>query len=205
MSLTVTIAFWNRKRNARASPQAEYLRECPIDWDVLILAEVTTRAFREFKSIVQPTTAVHALDLVDVVDMKDPHGIAILGRHGFAVVDGHVGETGGDPALRPRAERMLYARLSSSPELTVAGWHAPYAAGRTALEKQQNPKRKQAAYQQLARWLDQQRGPVALGMDGNNLVRLADNRGGGAHGVPGSRRRVGRRAAVPRSRTCTRP
>jgi hypothetical protein len=87
----------------------------------------------------------------------------------------HLIETGHGDALRPRVprpERWISVRAEGADRpVTVAGFQAPYAAGRNLPDTAQNRMTKREAYRQLTTWAiaEQRAGRgVLIGMDGNN-------------------------------------
>lgn len=168
--MNLTVAFWNRWRLGNAERQSEYLANGQVEWDVLLLAEMTPRAFEALCQRLEPTSAVFALDIVNVNDMKQPHGVAIITRHGRSLSNVRLlPADDSDPETAPRPERFIAADVDGVPvPLTVAAWHAPYAAGRSKAQRLANRRRKQRGYQQVNAWLTEQAQSLVVGMDGNN-------------------------------------
>jgi len=162
----VTIAWWNRKWNGGADRQVRFLEQFE-DWDVLALAEVTRSAYERFR--VFADASYFTLDDVHVSDRRYPHGIAILARRGWTVSDAAPFSCSGDDDLVCRPERGVAATIARGHARTrLIGWQAPYAAGRTSLEKRRNPLIKRHGYEHLLQRLDAEPRPVIVAMDGNN-------------------------------------
>lgn len=135
-------------------------------WDLAVLLEVTPQFWTALQ---QEVHGVYALDLVPVQDMQRPHGVALLARNGWSLSAPHAPPIPeGDLESRPRAERWLTATAHRDGEqVTLVGFHAPYAAGRDRAEKLRNRARKRRAYEALTAWVSA-RPRVVVGMDGNN-------------------------------------
>ena len=59
--------------------QSEYLANGQVEWDVLLLAEMTLRAFEAFCQRLEPTSAAFALDIVNVPSAATPAGLRRTG------------------------------------------------------------------------------------------------------------------------------
>lgn len=165
----ITVAFWNRRRLGNRDAQVDYLQRCAVSWDVLLLAEMSGVAFRDFSTRLGASGV--AADLGVVTDRRYPNGVAVLGRGDVEVLGGGSPVLHGEPGddLAPRVERSLAVSIRvGAQELTAVVWHAPYAAGRNRCETGRNSAAKQRAYVEMAEWLAAQRPPLVLGMDGNN-------------------------------------
>lgn len=164
----LTVAFWNRRRNGNRDAQVDYLQRCAVPWDVLMLAEMSRVAFRDFRRRLNADGVSANLDAV--TDRRYPNGVAVLARNGVALGEPApvlVGEPDDDTS--PRTERSLFVSIEAAvSHLTAAAWHAPYAAGRNRRESERNRATKGRAYAEMSTWLAQQPGPLVLGMDGNN-------------------------------------
>lgn len=165
MAKTVTVAFWNRNRQGNRDRQVAYLESCAVPWDVLLLAEMTGIAFRDFRDRLGCEGRQAPLGGVD--DRRYPHGVAVLARNGWQLGDA-TEILGGYPAddIAPRSERSVAVPLlGGSDPVTLAVWHAPAAA---EPPRERGRRRKQRAYQDMDTWLRSQPQEVVLGVDGNN-------------------------------------
>jgi len=79
---------------------------CAVPWDVLLLAEMTGIAFRNFRDELDAVGV--SAHLSGVADRRYPHGVAVLVRHGLTL-GGAEPILGGYPSddLAPREERSL--------------------------------------------------------------------------------------------------
>ncbi len=128
-----------------------------VSWDVVALQEVTLRAWGTITESGIADSGFYTLDGFGIEPLgKYPHGVALLARNGFGLSEPKL-----IPGL-PKAERALVATtLLDDTPLTVAGWHAPNAAGEGRMTKRQG-------YLSILSWLDSVGGPVVLGFDGNH-------------------------------------
>ncbi len=119
--------------------------------------EVTPRAWEVISESGVAETSFYALDGFGIEPVgKYPHGVALLARNGFGLTEPRL-----VPGL-PKAERALTATtLVDDSPVTVAGWHAPNAAG-------EGPMTKRQGYLGITDWLNTVGGPVVLGFDGNH-------------------------------------
>ena len=162
--MELTIAFWNRWWRGNRDRQVDYLTTTSVEWDVLLLAELTGIAYRDFAHRLGASSSAYARDLVDVTDMRYPNAVGVIARHGIElrrprlVFDGRTPGEG-----QPRPERCLAVDVAGAdPSLTLVAWHAPYAGSAS------DTLRKHRAYRHMTTWLGSQRAPIVLGMDGNN-------------------------------------
>ena len=160
-----TVVSWNVQRIGAAGPKADYL--LAQEWDLAVLMEVTPKLWSQLR--IASGVGSYALDLIEVKDMRYPHGIALLARNGWELRDPWLPPTPDlDAESRPRPERWMAAMaVHGAGALTLAGFHAPYAAGRDNAEKTRNRARKRRAYEAVTEWLSGQP-TVVVGMDGNN-------------------------------------
>lgn len=162
-----TVASWNVQRIGKPDPKAQFLFSQ--NWDLAVLMEVNPKLWAVLQAASDEAAGLFALDLTHVSDMRYPHGIALLARNGWELSQPYLPPTPeGNEDSRPRPERWMAATaVRGSDSLTIAGFHAPYAAGSTTAEKTRNRARKRRAYEALTDWLTHQ--PTAVvGMDGNN-------------------------------------
>lgn len=155
--MMMRFATWNINRPGieRTHRLLRFLTDA--HWDVVALQEVTPRAWEVISESGVADTSLYTLDGFDIEPLgKYPHGVALLARNGFGL---------SEPKLIPRlpkAERALVATtLLDDTPVTVAGWHAPNAAGEGRMTKRQG-------YLSILEWLDKVGGPVILGFDGNH-------------------------------------
>jgi exonuclease III len=150
-------ATWNLNRPGaeRARRQVSFLSN--VDWDIVVLQEVTQRAWNIITGGSLAEDSFYALEGFGVTPSgKYPHGVALLTRNGF-----HLSKPRLIPGL-PKAERALTAEIIVENELvTVAGWHAPNAAGEGVTTKMQG-------YRGIVNWLDNISGPTVFGFDSNH-------------------------------------
>ena len=113
--MNLTVAFWNRWRLGNAARQSEYLANGQVEWDVLLLAEMTPRAFETICHRLEPTSAAFALHMVNANDMKQPHGVAIITRLGRSLSNVRLlPADDSDPETAPRPERFIAATVNST-------------------------------------------------------------------------------------------
>lgn len=163
-----TVVSWNVQRIGARTPKIEFLLDRV--WDIAVLMEVTPKLWDELTSAIGAgATGAYALALTEVIDMKHPHGIVLLARNGWELHDPWLPPTPDSGAeSRPRPERWMAASaVHPAGSVVVAGFHAPYAAGRDDAERTRNRARKRQAYEALTEWLSRQP-TVVVGMDGNN-------------------------------------
>lgn len=162
-SQVIRVASWNIRRIGNVERKLTFI--FAQQWDMAVLLEVTPAMWA---AVQNQASGVYALNLIGAEDMKNPHGVALVARPPWFL------EAPFLPGARmfgegdPRPERWLTATASSATyRLTLVGFHAPYAAGRTTEEKRDNRRRKRRSYEALTTWLTGQR-QVIVGMDGNN-------------------------------------
>lgn len=196
MAGKLVVAFWNRRKEANAEAQVEWLRhrDCCRPWDVLILAEVKSRSLSTFGELGAHVWAWPAVE--DVSQGPNAHGVVIVSRYQLTNLDrptppavapasvapdlaSYVSQRGHRVEPRPLLpERWLAADVSvpGGPPVRVAGFHAPYAAGSTLEQTVVNRLAKRQAYQQVAAWAAEQPSdvPLVIGMDGNNWYDWRD-------------------------------
>lgn len=150
-------ATWNINRPGieRTHRLVRFLTD--VSWDVATLQEVTPRAWEVISESGVAETSFYALDGFGIEPVgKYPHGVALLARNGFGLTKPRL-----VPGL-PKAERALAATtLVDDSPVTVAGWHAPNAAGEGRMTKRQG-------YFSILEWLDTVSGLLVLGFDGNH-------------------------------------
>ena len=81
--MELTIAFWNRWWRGNRDRQVDYLTTTSVEWDVLLLAELTGIAYRDFAHRLGASSSAYARDLVDVTDMRYPNAVGVIARHGI--------------------------------------------------------------------------------------------------------------------------
>lgn len=157
------LATWNLNRpgSERSRRQMDFLRN--IDWDVIALQEATPKAWDVITERNIADSGFYALDGFGIAPLdKNPHGVALLARNGFRLSRPQL-----IPGL-PKAERALTAEITVDNELvTIASWHAPYAAGGRVATKMQG-------YRGIVNWLATVSGPIVLGFDSNHWSLSVD-------------------------------
>ncbi len=154
---------WNLNRSGaeRARRQISFLNT--VDWDVVVLQEVSRRAWGVIADSGLAESNFYALEGFEVTPAgKYTHGVALLARNGFRLSRPRL-----IPGL-PKAERALAAEITVDDELvTVAGWHAPNAAGEGVVTKMQG-------YRGIVNWINTISGPIVLGFDSNHWSLSVD-------------------------------
>ena len=154
----VSAATWNMYWNTgqrTAQRKLDYLATAA--WDIACLQEVS-RPASEALSQRDGWTAVSGVDLAfeQVKDWNFPHGAALVARNGWRLQDGSVVS---DTPIPGRGVTAVAARDGAS--LSVASWHAPFAAGGRVREKM-------AGYRAVLAALPATKEPLILGLDSNH-------------------------------------
>lgn len=139
-------ATWNLNRSGaeRARRQVNFLRN--VEWDVVALQEVSRSAWSVIAGSGLAENSFYALEDFGVRPSgKNPHGVALLARNGFQLM-----KPGLIPDL-PKVERALTAEAMVENEFTtIAGWHAPNAAGEGVVTKMRGYRRSSTGLPRLA-------------------------------------------------------
>ncbi|WP_425155509.1 endonuclease/exonuclease/phosphatase family protein [Candidatus Palauibacter sp.] len=151
-ALRIRVVSWNLKYpgTRRAGRIAE------LEWDLLLLQEVTRKAADSLKAEVAPSSSAFGIDWLSAPHGR-AHGAAILTRGGFAIAEA---ESLLDLPMRERGVGAVI-RGPGGVEFRAVSWHAPNAAG-------QGVEFKMTGYTGIISYLERLTGPVILGFDANH-------------------------------------